>query len=481
VAYETFERSDVSGDVTVHEAQSPLGFAGLIRRIASLVAGDVTNRTFRLGATAFIARSLGPAQFGTLNLALSLAILIFTVGSLGLAEIGSRDVAARTPDSAGLIWRVFLLRTAAVLALVAVTAIVFLVCGWSLPVFFEVFAMSLAMTWNGDWLARAVDRVGVLGIATAAGGAACLVGAAVVYGSHQADVALLAFVGGECATAGVLWAVALRRVKIRMTFDGLGELLRKTPAVATSVIVVYGFYTGIDYFLIAAIRSSAAAGLYSAPYRLFMFTLNIATLASYVLLSRLAAGRFEQSVRTDVLDRVARSLGAYGLIVSGVTLLAARPILLLLFGSRYASPTTVDTFCELGIAGVLYVTAYPLGYVSLVTGSGRQFMLGAVLTASTNIVLDAVLLPRMGIQGAAIATVAALALGSIAWASWLPASVSIRRILIPSTLALIAVVSSRIDPPSRLVLGGAVVAAGILLGAVGERVHERLLSASRLR
>src|SRR5947209_3435718 len=91
-----------------------LAMKSLVRRVGSLAGGDGVNRVLRLGAIAIIARRLSAAQFGTLTLAVSLAVLVFTVGTLGLSELGSRDVAAGVPKSAEMIGRIFVIRTGAV-------------------------------------------------------------------------------------------------------------------------------------------------------------------------------------------------------------------------------------------------------------------------------------------------------------------------------------------------------------------------------
>ena len=97
-------------------------------------------------------------------------------------------------------------------------------------------------------------------------------------------------------------------------------------------------------------------------------------------------------------------------ITAGAALMAlcvavfARPILSLLFGSRYAA--AAPTLALLAAATVLIAPAGVLGTALIVTGRLRSLGIQVGCSLAVNLLALALLAPRLGAAGAAVATLA---------------------------------------------------------------------------
>jgi hypothetical protein len=76
----------------------------LARNLTTLVAGDLMGRLLAAAAFIHLVRTLQPAFFGDLELALAVVMVLTLVVDLGLKTLGAREVVHR-PESAGALVR----------------------------------------------------------------------------------------------------------------------------------------------------------------------------------------------------------------------------------------------------------------------------------------------------------------------------------------------------------------------------------------
>jgi O-antigen/teichoic acid export membrane protein len=94
-----------------------------------------------------------------------------------------------------------------------------------------------------------------------------------------------------------------------------------------------------------------------------------------------------------------------GLFLGGVAALAARPIILTLFGARYESAVLP---LQILSGGSLFVFGtWILHAAAISTNLDRRLLVTTVVGLTANVVLNIVFIPRWGISGAAWATVLA--------------------------------------------------------------------------
>lgn len=354
-----------------------------------------------------------------MNVAIAIAGILFVSSGFGLPETGSRDASISPEQGPELVDRVLtgrllVLGTLGVLVLVVVA----IVDADDLPAVAMAVAMAIPMAISVDWLLRGLERMGAIAVANAAGGTVVLAGTLlIVTAKPTATAALAVFVAGEAAVALLTMRAARLPRLPRARVEGLREAVRRSWPLGASALIVYSYYANVDTILLSVTRSAEEAGLYSAPYRLFLALNVLGTFAAYALMPRIAravqAGHAADRAAMAQLRRALVPLAGYGLLILGAVEVAGEGVLRVLFGPRFAGQA--DVFLVLCLAVPWYTVAFPVGYALIARDANRRFFAGAAVAGGLNLVLDATLIPPFGPVGAAVATTVALIAGSVVW------------------------------------------------------------------
>jgi O-antigen/teichoic acid export membrane protein len=399
---------DPPGDVRIGQIASSVG---------RLLGGDTVNRAARFVAAVVLARALTPATYGLVNVGIAISGIALIATSLGLPDLGSREVALAHERSGWLGGHV---ATARVLAFVTLTAIgiplALIVWPGHTALLLAGAAMGLFMAVQSDWLGRGLEQMSVVAVASAAGGLSVMAAVLVLTRlSSKASVSLAAFAVGEAVYALLLW-LALRRVgRFEFGLRGMPAMVSRARHLALSSFAIYIYLANLDTIILAATHSDREAGFYSAAYRVFLVINVVGIFGAYSILPPLtrmrAAGRRTQA--DELLTAVLTLLAAYGLLALGFVELAGGDLLRLLFGDtfRAAAPTFV-----LLVSGVAwYAVGYPAGYSLIADGRNSRFMRGAITASALNVGLDFALIPPLGMRGAGLATMVAFVGASLVW------------------------------------------------------------------
>jgi O-antigen/teichoic acid export membrane protein len=169
--------------------------------------------------------------------------------------------------------------------------------------------------------------------------------------------------------------------------------------------------------VLSLLSSSAQTARFAAASTVAWGLLSVGNAVTTGLLPRLAAAR-DDSDRAAVTRRALIWMSAMALALGGLVALAARPLLTLMFGARYGSGAGVLVL--LAGATVLIAPAGVLGTALIAAGRVRPVALQVVVSLLVNLLVLAALVPRLGADGAAVATLicelAGLAL--LARAAW---------------------------------------------------------------
>lgn len=448
-------RDSTPGDPPPARPRVASGSRALIGHVGRLVAGDAVSKLSRFLALALLARSLTAADFGKLNLGIALAGLLFTMTSLGLSEAGARHVARAPADAGWYAGRVIVARSVALflVALALFAAAVFLAPTVLLLVV-GACLMAQMMILGADWLARGLERTGALAASSAVGGLVVVAGVLFIRAyKPNANTALAVFAGGEAGAALVAWILVTRYVKPRLGLGGVRALATEARPLAISAFVLYAYYSSLDTIIIAATRSNSEAGLYAAPYRLFLMFTIVGTFSAYAMLpARVRAAQAGLSLADDpMVRRAIPVLAAYGLtVVAGVELLG--PWLLgVLFGARFE--TAESTLLVLACGVCWYAVGFPVGYALIAEGRYGRFRNGATIAAASNVLLDLLLIPSIGYVGAGIATVVSVIAATVVWLAYQRLLAVMRRVLAAAGIATTAGAASAIVPGIAWVAG----------------------------
>jgi O-antigen/teichoic acid export membrane protein len=395
----------------------PAAEPSVARGSAPLFWAQVAGNAGLLVALVPITRALGPAGRGTLAFITVTAIVSAAVARLGVTEATTVFAAQRPRERAVLLGNVLL-----AVSVAAVGAAV-LVCGGLLLV------PSLRPPGLGD-AELALMGLGMLASALADAGYMFTLGCSrfrfhaavtiVSAWSYAAVVAAFA-VAGELtvARAALIW-VLFQGVKAFVLLaagaraEGLATPDRRLLAESVSFgarawigSLSTAFNERVDQILVALLASEAVLGIYATAVNAFEILLYLASAAATAILPLVA--------RSGAEVRSARVLGAFRSValvtVVGVAVAAALgpPLLPLVFGEAFEPSATPFLWLLPGAVGFAAMAIFSNALVA--SAAPARSSVGPLVSLVLGIVLDVLLIPELGAEGAAIAASAALVAG----------------------------------------------------------------------
>ena len=390
------------------------------RRIAASSITLLLENVLRLGMTAaisfWIARSLGPAEFGILNAASALMAIFLAVAGLGL-EVPTVLRLTHERDTGAVLATAMALKSSAAVAAFTLAALVAAVLKHDDP---RALAVTLIVCLSILGYAPSVFDLWFKAHVQAAAPASVRMVSTLV--ASVAKLACLALDAGvialawtvafEAALSTLLLWLAWRRAARQTVTDPMqpdralarGMVRESWPYLSSNIATL--IYTKIDVVLLAALSSHAQTGVYSVVQKLseVLCIVPVALLESaYPALARRrrAAGGdpaqdgqllFDLAVAASTLAAIA------GVIVAG-------PLIRLVFGDAYADAVPLFhwhawTCIAIALAAARHRWLATLGlqrYAPLVT------LIGAVI----NVALNVLMIPTWGAEGAVVAALVA--------------------------------------------------------------------------
>ena len=434
------------------------------RSISRLAAGEAVNKLARFAAAVILARTLSLSDFGVVNVGIAIAGILLTLTALGMPEYGARQVAVQPREAERIAGTVLSVRVGAlsVIAVLMVGGAAILLPEQLMLISLSV-AMALGLSTSADWLLRGREQMADAAGATALGGIAVLAGCcSLVLLLPTATAALVVFVLGEAsAAAATWWRAKPGRIELPSR-ETIKRVVRASWPLGASGVIIYASYANLDSILLAIVRSDADAGLYSAPYRLFLAANAVTVFAAYSLLPMLSRSYHEGRLaeKRNLLLRAFTPLAGYGLMVLGAAEILGETVLSGLFGADFTG--TGPLLILLCMSLPLYSIGYPAGYNLISEQRNMRFFIGGAVAGGLNLALMGVLIPLYGTYGAAIATTVGLVGGAVAW---LALSGSLRAsapLFVGSALATLFGIPAASDSGLAVPIG----AATLLCGAV---------------
>lgn len=380
------------------------------------LAGDrLLRMTLSLLVGAWIARYLGPADFGTLSFAFAWVALFTPVAALAHERMVVRELVER-PGEAGVV-----LGSAAALRLLggalgsaaAIAGVALLRPGdtvsWTLVAVFSAVLLVQPLSVIELWYqARVRARDAVLALTLAALAAAALKVALIL-----ARAPLVAF--AWAAFAEVLFAGLAVALVHQVREGGLAgwraraaecrALLRDSwPLVLSGAMILV--YMRIDQVMLRQLATPAELGAYAAAVKLVegWYFLPTAVVAS-VFPSIVAARQSDPATFERRLQRLYGAMAAAGYAIAIPTCILSPWIVRVLYGPGYAAAAPMLSvlvwsllFTNLGVARGAFLTSM---------NWTRPYLLTVALGGAVNVALNLLLIPRWGGMGAVIASLVA--------------------------------------------------------------------------
>ncbi|MDZ7760072.1 MAG: flippase [Desulfovermiculus sp.] len=388
------------------------GFKKYFFNTGWLMADKVLRLVVGLFVGVYVARYLGPDKFGILSFAMSFVALFGAFAKLGLNNIVVRN-AVQDPDSRDeLLGTAFGLRVLGGLFLLVFVfgaiqltdsdpltqLIVMIIAAGHVLQAFEV----VEFYFHSQVLARLSAIAGVVGLL-----AASAVKLALIWSGASLIWFAWVFVFQHGIKGAVLLSLYIKQkiplLKWRFKLSQAKLLLRDSwPLILSGLVVMV--YMRIDQVMIKMMLDNKAVGNYAAAVRLseaWYFVPMAITQSLFPAI--LNAKKQSEKLYYDRLQRLYDLMVWLAIAVALPTTFLSGWVVNLLYGQEYSQAGGVlalhiwaGIFVAMGVASSRWLLTENLQIIS-----ARNTALGAVI----NVVLNFILLPYIGIMGAAVATV----------------------------------------------------------------------------
>lgn len=389
------------------------GMRGILLNTGWLFFDKVVRLAFGVVVSVWIARYLGPSDYGVLSYALSFVAILGSVAGLGLDSLVVRElIGGKRPAEAVLGTACVLRLTGGVVTVALCLVAVLLVHPGDTRLLFITLTLSVGFIFQSldvieYWFqAGTRSKHAVISRSMAFFFMSCLKIFAIVSGASLIVFAMLSTL--EFLMMGLSLAIAYVRrggKLIRWTFDPIQAkiyLADGWPLALSGMAIIV--YMKIDQIMIGKMLGVASVGTYAAAVRLveLWYVIPMALTAS-AFPAIFEAKSMDPSVYRARLQALYDVLAWIGLGIGLIVSLFSGFIITVLYGEDYsgAAPvlalyvwSAVATF--LGVASSQFLVAENYTRVSL-----YRTLLGMI----SNFLLNVWLIPAYGISGAATATV----------------------------------------------------------------------------
>jgi O-antigen/teichoic acid export membrane protein len=382
------------------------------------------DRAFRIGLGVFVgawvARFLGPSEFGKLSYVIAYIAFFQALAGLGMDNIIVRDI-SRDPSSAPQI-----LGTAFVLRL-ATGAVCWFVAtfGSGLMSHGDRSGVTLSALVGGTLVFQAADTIDLWFQSQSqsrrtvvAKLASYLVSCGIKVALILGKAPLVAFAGvmtfDALVAAGGL-VLAYRRFPASGRWHvvlGKGvELLRESwPFLLSGLSIV--IYLRIDQIMIKSLLGVKALGIYCSVLPLsqvwYVIPVTLVTSLAPFIARKRATGRRAYEL---LFINVFRGFGALSLVIVSLTVLAAPLLIRILYGDAYSTAIPILRVHVLSLFFVFQGVAQGLWLTN--EGGGRLGLAQTALGAIAAVISNWFLLPRLGVMGSAVSAVIALGVSGV--------------------------------------------------------------------
>ncbi len=359
-------------------------------------------------------RLLTAADYGRFSYALALATILETVMDIGLGHVTVRAVAREKTRAGRIFQEVLGLKLVWIgigLALLVVVAPILrhdaalvrtcYLLGCSSAV------RSYLLTVRG--LLQGVDRFDLEAATVFADRLILLaLGSLALAGGYGLNGLTLSFVVGRLIIFVVV-TIVVRRVtgSGRPRFDR--DVWRDLQAAALPLgffMIALNLYTYIDTVILGVMRTDVETGWYAAAYRVYEGLTYAPSVLAAVLTPRLSyLFVTDRGAMRSLVVRVLALAAALGVVLGGMAMWLARPIVTLLFGPAYAAAAAP---LQILAGGAVFVfCTWILHAAAIGTNLDRRLVSTTLVGLGSNVILNLLFIPRWGIRGAASATVVA--------------------------------------------------------------------------
>jgi len=378
---------------------------------ATVTAGSAV---LLVALTMIAGRFLPAAEYGKFSFAIALATIVETLMDIGLGPVTVRTV-ARDGAGAGTLFRHVLGLKIAWGALGLVVLLIAAPILRSDPaVIHACYLMGISSAirsyvLSARGLLQGLNRFDLETVTVVADrGLLLVLGTLVLAAGYGLYGLSVAFVVARLLMFVVVTVIVKRVTGSAVpTYDRAVWIELQTAALPLGFfLITLTLYTYIDTVILGIMRTDAETGWYAASYRVYEGLMYAPSAFATVLTPRFSQMFVDDPAGLRSLFR--RSLlgsALAALVIGGAGVYLARPMLLLFYGAAYVA--AVPPLQVLAGGSIFVFCTWILHAAAISTNLDRRLVGTTAIGLITNIALNILFIPRLGITGAAWATVIA--------------------------------------------------------------------------
>jgi O-antigen/teichoic acid export membrane protein len=369
---------------------------------------------------AYLARTLGVERFGFIGFVSSISAYVILFANFGIENSSTQQLSS----DRGLVSRRTIGTIIGTRSLLSIIFIIpFIVFGFyysqtmSEKLFFVFQSIVIfAYSFNLQYYFVAVREVKTLAFIRT-GSAFLILAATYCFIMGPSDLQYVALVSGCVTLLFYLWSV--RHVFKELggafsipTFVDMKTLVRRSFPLGVSALMIQ-IYFSADIVFLGFTNPGVQLGYYTGAYRIINLISAVPALIYLTYVPDLAKITEGHSISKATREYIAVVIGS-GVVIVGICFYFSRNIISLILGAQFAPSRTVFQILLLN-ALLIYINV-AVAHLLMAWGEHRSYLLVVSSGAAVNIVLNFVLIPLYGINGAAVATVCAEA--AVCVAAW---------------------------------------------------------------
>lgn len=423
-----------------------------------------------------LTRNLGPETYGLLGFCIAAISYFGLLTGIGIDIHGTREIAKDRSRAPAIVGAALLLRIvlAGVSLVVLMAAMKFLQPpGRTQSVMWILAAGLIFVAANVEFAYQGLQKMTCMAVRQIFAALAVAVATLLmVSGPEDLYAAAAIPIAANLVTAAALLAhfrVRVASIDFKASLSWHQGFLRRSAPLAL-LGVLGAIQMNIDIVMLGALRPDYEVGLYTAASRLFAIAMIAGGILHSVYLpvfSETGSGTVAPPRETVVYARTMGFLG--GALLIGGTVMSGS-VIDIFFGAEFrgAETSLIILLSSAGVSHFCLAYATPL----LAWQSDRAYLKILTLSAAVNVLLNAVLIPLYGHEGAAFATLAShlamfLALAVIVWRAYRLAQTGIfaktvaLAVLCSLPMSVLRIAEVALSPYQ--ILGGGIVLLGIFV------------------
>jgi O-antigen/teichoic acid export membrane protein len=376
----------------------------------SLLSSELITKIFSFLVIVYLARIIGPSAFGKVSFAMAIFMYFWVFSTLGLDILGTREIAKDKESIFQYISEIgFIKILLSIIAYVLmIIFVLFFISSKQMRLLILFYGLTLLPTaFLFEWAFQGIEKMHFISVSRLISNvlyfALILI---IVKSSNQIlFVPLLYFFSFIIAALFLVFSLFFlyKKLPLEFRFKRMRNIFLLAIPIGFSFILAQIFYN-FDLVMLGFMKNEVEVGFYNAVFKVYMFVILFAGIYHSALFPRITHFYNKDPIKLEIIyQRSNRILAIFAvpIVIGGIVL--APKIISLIYGNIYLPGVLALQILFCGIITLYINTGYHRGL--LACGREKWYLAGVLVPVLINIIMNFILIPPFGLNGAAFATV----------------------------------------------------------------------------